>query len=78
MRRHFLCFLFHIKNVKKYVLKGERKMSSIPSTAGLIPGTVVFYKSKGLAEKATVLEPKKKLPFSSYVVENLFALHRKK
>ena len=46
---------------KKYVLKGERKMSSIPSTAGLIPGTVVFYKSKGLAEKATVLEPKKEI-----------------
>ena len=36
-------------------------MSSIPSTAGLIPGTVVFYKSKGLAEKATVLEPKKEI-----------------
>lgn len=36
-------------------------MSSIQSTAGLIPGTVVFYKSKGLAEKATVLEPKKEI-----------------
>ena len=36
-------------------------MKSIPSTAGLIPGTIVFYKSEGFAEKATVLEPKKEI-----------------
>lgn len=34
---------------------------NIPSTAGLIPGTVVFYKSEGYAEKATVLEPKREI-----------------